>query len=58
MSITDLIAMLRNRLAYNEQQRVAAMQRGDIHFVGALDADTAASTATLLALEAALAAAG
>lgn len=52
MSLTDLIAMLRNRLTYNEQQRAAAVQRGDIHLVGSLDADSASTRATLSALEA------
>lgn len=52
MSISDLIVMLRNRLAFNAQQRAGAVARGDVQYVAALDADTASTQATLSALEA------
>jgi hypothetical protein len=51
MSIEDLIKMLQNRLAFNVQQRQAAVQRGDIHYVAALDADSATTQATLDTLQ-------
>ena len=50
MSLEDLIKLLENRLAFNEQQRQAAWQRGDVAVVGALDADTVTTQATLDAL--------
>jgi len=53
MSIADLIVILENRLAFNAQQRSAAVQRGDIGQVAIFDADTATTQATLDALRAA-----
>lgn len=52
MSIQDLIVMLRNRIAFNAQQRAAAVQRGDVQYVSTLDSDTASTQTTLSALEA------
>lgn len=52
MSIADLIIMLRNRIAFNNQQRAGAVARGDVQYVAALDADTASTQTTLSALEA------
>ena len=51
MSIEDLIKMLQNRLAFNVQQRQAAVQRGDVNYVAALDADSATTQATLDTLQ-------
>ena len=51
MSIEDLIKMLSNRIAFNVQQRQAAVMRGDVSYVTALDADTATTQATLDALQ-------
>jgi len=53
VNIHELIAMLRNRLAYNEQQRSLAAQRGDIQWVAMLDIDSATTSNTLSVLEAA-----
>lgn len=50
MSIQDLIKLLQNRLAFNEQQRAGAAQRGDIATVQSIDADTLSTQATLDAL--------
>ena len=52
MSIADLIVILENRLAFNAQQRSAAVQRGDVEQSAALDADSATTQATLDALRA------
>jgi hypothetical protein len=51
MSLEDLITLLQNRLSFNAQQRAAAVQRGDIAQVVALDADSATTQATLDALQ-------
>ena len=53
MSIDDLIVILENRLAFNAQQRAAAVQRGDLPQVQAIDADSATTQGTLDALRAA-----
>ena len=47
MSIQDLITLLQNRIAFNQGQRTAAAQRGDVALVQQLDADTASTQATL-----------
>jgi hypothetical protein len=52
MSVDDLIVILENRLAFNAQQRAAAVQRGDVEQIAALDADSATTQATLDALRA------
>jgi hypothetical protein len=54
VSLEDLIKLLENRLSFNEQQRQAAWQRGDVAVVGALDADTATTRDSLTVLRAAL----
>lgn len=54
MGIEDLIAMLENRLAFNASQRTAAVARGDIAYVSALDADDATTNTALAVLRAAL----
>jgi hypothetical protein len=51
MSISDLIQLLSNRIAFNAQQRQAAVLRGDVSYVTSLDADTATTQATLDALQ-------
>lgn len=53
MSIQELITLLQNRLAFNAAQRTAAIQRGDVAAVSALDLDTVTSQASLDALLAA-----
>jgi len=47
MTIEEIIAILKNRLAFNAQQRTAAVNRGDIDQVAALDADTVTTQASL-----------
>ena len=47
MSIQDLIALLENRITFNQTQRNAASQRGDVALVQQLDADIASTQATL-----------
>lgn len=47
MSIQDLIALLQNRIAFNQGQRTSAVQRGDVALVQQLDADIASTQATL-----------
>jgi hypothetical protein len=47
MSIQDLIKLLQNRLVYNSQQRDAAVQRGDVVQVAAIDADIGTTQASL-----------
>lgn len=47
MSIQDLIAILQNRLTFNQGQRTAAVQRGDVAAVASLDADINSTQATL-----------
>lgn len=47
MSIQDLIALLQARLSFNQGQRTAAVQRGDIAQVQSLDADIAATQSSL-----------
>jgi hypothetical protein len=54
MGIEDLIAMLESRMSFNATQRAAAVSRGDIALVTALDADDATSSAALNVLRAAL----
>jgi hypothetical protein len=47
MSIQDLIVLLQNRITFNQGQRTAAVQRGDVSLVQSLDADLASTQATL-----------
>lgn len=47
MTIEEIIAILKNRLAFNAQQRNAAVSRGDIEQVAALDADTVTTQASI-----------
>lgn len=47
MSIQDLITLLENRLMFSQAQRNAAVQRGDVSMVQALDADITSTTASL-----------
>lgn len=50
MTLQELIAMLENRLRFNQSQRTSAAQRGDIALVASLDADMAETQNTLLQL--------
>lgn len=52
MGLSELIALLNNRLAYLATQRAEAFSRGDITMMTTLDADTAKTTATLAILQA------
>lgn len=47
MSVHDLISLLQNRITFNQGQRIAANQRGDVALVQQLDADIASTQATL-----------
>lgn len=47
MTVQELITLLQNRIAFGQSQRIAAVQRGDIAQVQALDTDIASSQATL-----------
>lgn len=47
MSIQDLIALLENRISFNQGQRAAAVQRGDIARVQELDVDINSTHSTL-----------
>ena len=51
MGLSELIALLNNRLAYLATQRAEAFSRGDISMMNSLDADTAKTTATLAVLQ-------
>lgn len=51
MGISELIALLNNRIAYLATQRAEAFSRGDITMMTNLDADTARTAATLSALQ-------
>jgi hypothetical protein len=54
MTIEELIALLRNRLSFAQTRRTEAFQRGDIETVTAIDADIAATNASLAVLESAV----
>lgn len=51
MSLDQIIVLLRNRLAYNETRRAAAVARGDLSEVSAVEADSASTQQSLSALE-------
>jgi hypothetical protein len=53
MSIEELIALLRNRIAFAQTRRIEAFQRGDVETVAAIDADISATNASLAVLESA-----
>lgn len=54
MSIEELILMLENRVRYNASLRNAAVARGDVAAITALDADDASTNQALDVLRAAL----
>ena len=51
MGLSELIAILNNRLAYLATQRTEAFTRGDLTMMATLDADAARTTATLNILQ-------
>lgn len=55
MSIQDLIQLLQNRLTFTAAERERAVARGDISYIEALDRDTAQTSQSLVALQAAAA---
>jgi hypothetical protein len=50
MNLTEIVAMLENRLAHHTRERQAAYARGDVATVAQLDADIVSTTASLAAL--------
>ena len=52
MNLTEIVAMLENRLEHHGRERAAAFARGDVAMVAQFDADIASTTASLTALRA------
>jgi hypothetical protein len=51
MIANEVIQLLKNRLAYQRQQRAMAEQRGDIAAINQIDADIAEAERTLAVLQ-------